>query len=164
MSTTGPVAPISNELAEQLIIGRILVDPEAIKQVLPALLPEAFTNQSYQEIYRTVLMLQCQDAAPTVEAVSAWLMALDLLSDQMKATLQECQSVACGHLAQKLLLPAVRLVMTKHLRRIAASMGEKLAEMAGDLSLPVDELVRRATWSAELLEALLPSCVEQGDA
>jgi hypothetical protein len=41
METTGSVTPISNELAEQLIIGRILVDPEAIGKVMPTLLPEA---------------------------------------------------------------------------------------------------------------------------
>lgn len=160
MTTTGPVASISNELAEELIIGRILVDPGAIGKVMPTLLPEAFTNEGYREIYRTALMLQCQNAAPTVEVVSAWLMALDLLSDEMWATLQKCQSVGHEHDGE-MLLPAVRLVMTKHLRRIAASMGEKLAEMAQDFSQPVEELVSRVTWSAELLQELLISCVEQ---
>lgn len=35
METTGSVTPISNELAEQLIIGRILVDPAWSAKLLP---------------------------------------------------------------------------------------------------------------------------------
>jgi len=160
MPTPKSVAPISNELAERLIIGRILVDPEAIGQVMPALLPEALVDETYREIYRTALMLQCQNAAPTVEAVSAWLMALDLLSDEMKSVLLNCRDVARAH-SGEILLPAVRLVMTKYIRRIAASMGEKLSEMAGDFSLPVEELVSNAAWSAQMLQKLLPDCAEQ---
>lgn len=160
MTTPESVAPISNELAEELIIGRILVDPEAIGKVMPTLLPEAITNEHLREIYRTALMLQCQNAAPTVEAVSAWLMALDLLSDEMKSVLQDCHNIARAK-SGEILLPAVRLVMTKYLRRIAASMSEKLSEMAEDFSLPVEELVSRAAWSAELLQKLLPDCIEQ---
>jgi replicative DNA helicase len=159
MQSPKSVAPISNELAERLIIGRLLVDPEAIGKVMPTLLPEAFIDETYREIYRTALMLQCQNAAPTVEAVSAWLMALDLLSDEMKSVLQDCHNIARAQ-SGEILLPAVRLVMTKYLRRIAASMGEKLSEMAGDFSLPVEELVSRATWSAKLLQKLLPDCTE----
>jgi replicative DNA helicase len=160
MTEAKVVAPISNELAEELIIGQILVDPEAIGKVMPTLLPEAITNEHLREIYRTALMLQCQNAAPTVEAVSAWLMALDLLSDEMKSVLQDCHNVAHA-VSGEILLPALRLVMTKYLRRIAASMGEKLSEMAEDFSLPIEELVSRATWSAQMLQKLLPDCVEQ---
>jgi len=160
MPTPKSVAPISNELAERLIIGRILVDPEAIGQVMPTLLPEALVDETYREIYRTALMLQCQNAAPTVEAVSDWLMALDLLSCEMQSALLNCRDVARAR-SGEILLPAVRLVMTKHLRRIAASMGEKLSEMAGDFSLPVEELVGNAAWSAQMLQKLLPDCVER---
>lgn len=160
MTTPQSVAPISNELAERLIIGRILVDRKAIGEVMPKLLPEAITNENLREIYRTALMLQCQDAASTIEAVSAWLMALDLLSDEMKSVLQQCHGAAYGHRGE-FLVPAVQLVMTKYLRRIAASMGEKLSEMAEDFSLPVEELVSRANWSAQMLQKLLPDCIEQ---
>lgn len=162
MLTPEPVAPISNEYAERLIIGRILFDPEALGQVMPTLLPEAITNEHLREIYRTALMLQCQNVAPTVEAVSAWLM-----SDEMKATLHECQIAACHHWAQSLrpdsemLLPAVRLVMTKYLRSCAASFSKTLMLMSKDFSLPVEEIVSRATRSAQMLQKLLPNCVDQ---
>ncbi len=57
--------PPQNIDAEESILGGILLDPEAINRVVDLLRPEAFYLSAHQEIYRTALLLQSQEALRT---------------------------------------------------------------------------------------------------
>ena len=65
--------PPQNLEAEEMILGGILLDPDAIGRVADVLQPEAFYTGAHREIFRTALMLHGQGKPTDLTAMVAWL-------------------------------------------------------------------------------------------
>ena len=68
--------PPQNLEAEEVVLGGILLDPDAIGRVADLLQPEAFYLGAHRDIYRTALMLHSQGKPTDLTAMGAWLAAI----------------------------------------------------------------------------------------
>jgi replicative DNA helicase len=72
--------PPQNVEAEELILGGILLDPDAIGRVADLLKVDTFYLSAHQEIYRAALALHAQGSPTDLMCINAWLQDQGLLS------------------------------------------------------------------------------------
>ena len=107
--------PPQNLEAEEMILGGILLDPDAIGRVADVLQPEAFYTGAHREIFRTALMLHGQGKPTDLTAMVAWLADTGQLekvggSSRLSELVDRTLSTAS-------IEEVAKLVMDKHLRR-----------------------------------------------
>jgi DnaB-like helicase N terminal domain/AAA domain len=131
------LSQLSNEEAEEAILGGILLDPFAIERVSPVLSLDAFATENHQIIYRAAVNLHSQGRPTDLMSMTAWLAdhktlekvgginKLAKLVDRTTSTVNIDQYAA--------------LVMDKYTRRKLVLSGYKIQELGlkNYLELPV---------------------------
>jgi replicative DNA helicase len=134
--------PPQNIEAEEAILGGILLDPEAMEQVLDVLVAEAFYVKAHQEIYQAMLVLN-QCGKPTdLMAVTVWLSdrgELDRIGGCAKLAQLLNRTVSAANIDRY-----AELIMDKYLRRKLISSGHSIVELGYETSSELDDLLDRS--------------------
>ena len=147
--------PPQNLEAEEVILGRILLDPDAIGRVADVLQPEAFYLGAHREIYRTALMLHSQGKPTDLTAMGAWLADTGQLE-------KVGGSSSLSELVERTLSTAsidevAKLVMDKYLRRQLIRSGNQVIRLGFDQSKPMDQVLDEAEQEIFAISQVKPS-------
>ena len=134
--------PPQNLEAEEVVLGGILLDPDAIGRVADILQPEAFYLGAHREIYRTALMLHSQGKPTDLTAMGAWLADTGQL-EKVGGTARLSELVD-RTLSTASLETVARLVMDKHLRRQLIRSGNNVIRLGFDQSKPMEQVLDEA--------------------
>ena len=134
--------PPQNLEAEEMILGGILLDPDAIGRVADVLQPESFYTGAHREIFRTALMLHGQGKPTDLTAMVAWLADTGQLekvggSSRLSELVDRTLSTAS-------IEEVAKLVMDKHLRRQLIRSGNEVIGLGFDQSKPMDQVLDEA--------------------
>ena len=134
--------PPQNLEAEEAVLGRILLDPDAIGRVADVLQPEAFYLNAHREIFRTAVMLHSQGKPTDLTAMTAWLADTGSLekvggSPRLVELVERVASTAS-------IEQVARLVMDKFLRRQLIRSGNEVIQLGFDQSMPMDQVLDKA--------------------
>ena len=126
-------------IAEEMILGGILLDPDAIGRVADVLQPEAFYTGAHREIFRTALMLHGQGKPTDLTAMVAWLADTGQLekvggSKRLSELVDRTFSTAS-------IEEVAKLVMDKHLRRQLIRSGNEVIGLGFDQGKPMDQVL-----------------------
>ena len=128
--------PPQNLEAEELILGGVLLDPEAITRIVHLLVPEVFYLKAHQEIYRAVLHLYQQQKPTDLMTVTSWLADHDLL-EKVGGNLKLAQLVDRTVSAVNIDIYA-DLVLEKALRRQLITAGHEIVSLGYDTTKSLD--------------------------
>ena len=147
--------PPQNLEAEEVILGRILLDPDAIGRVADVLQPEAFYLGAHREIYRTALMLHSQGKPTDLTAMGAWLADTGQLekvggSSRLSELVERTLSTAS-------IDEVAKLVMDKYLRRQLIRSGNQVIRLGFDQSKPMDQVLDEAEQEIFAISQAKPS-------
>ena len=147
--------PPQNLEAEEVILGRILLDPDAIGRVADVLQPEAFYLGAHREIYRTALMLHSQGKPTDLTAMGAWLADTGQLekvggSSRLSELVERTLSTAS-------IDEVAKLVMDKYLRRQLIRSGNQVIRLGFDQSKPMDQVLDDAEQEIFAISQAKPS-------
>jgi replicative DNA helicase len=138
---SGNSLPPQNIEAEELILGGILLDPEAMGQVVDILIPAAFYVKAHQEIYSAALILHAQGKPTDLMAVTVWLAdrnELDKVGGNAKLAGLLNRTVSAANIDRY-----ARLIMDKYIRRELIAAGHEIVELgyetAEELETVLDE-------------------------
>ena len=147
--------PPQNLEAEEVILGGILLDPDAIGWVADVLQPEAFYLGAHREIYRTALMLHSQGKPTDLTAMGAWLADTGQLekvggSSRLSELVERTLSTAS-------IDEVAKLVMDKYLRRQLIRSGNQVIRLGFDQSKPMDQVLDEAEQEIFAISQAKPS-------
>lgn len=147
--------PPQNLEAEEVILGGILLDPDAIGRVADVLQPEAFYLGAHREIYRTALMLHSQGKPTDLTAMGAWLADTGQLekvggSSRLSELVERTLSTAS-------IDEVAKLVMDKYLRRQLIRSGNQVIRLGFDQSKPMDQVLDEAEQEIFAISQAKPS-------
>jgi replicative DNA helicase len=134
--------PPQNVEAEELILGGILLDAEAIGRVTDLLKPDAFYLSAHQEIYRAALALHAQGSPTDLMCVTAWLQdqsLLDKVGGQGKLTQLVDRTVSAVNVDQY-----AALIKDKYLRRQLIKAANEVVHGAYDTSKKLELVLDQA--------------------
>jgi replicative DNA helicase len=134
--------PPQNVEAEELILGGILLDAEAIGRVADLLKPDAFYLSAHQEIYRAALALRAQGSPTDLLCVTAWLKdqsLLDKVGGQAKLAQLVDRTVSAVNVDQY-----AALIKDKFLRRQLIKAANEVAHGAYDTSKKLEVVLDQA--------------------
>ena len=134
--------PPQNLEAEEMILGGVLLDPDAIGRVADVLQPEAFYLGAHREIFRTALMLHSQGKPTDLTAMVAWLADTGQLekvggSGRLAELVDRTLSTAS-------IEEVAKLVMDKHLRRQLIRSGNQVIRLGFDQGKPMEQVLDEA--------------------
>jgi replicative DNA helicase len=134
--------PPQNIEAEELILGGILLDPEAIARTIDLLKPQMFYIEAHQEIFKAALVLHSQSLPVDMMSITTWLRdrgLLDRVGGQSKIV-QLCDrtvsAVNIDYYAQ--------LVAEKYKRRQLIAAAQEVMELAYNTSVDIAEAIERS--------------------
>ena len=131
--------PPQNIDAEEVILGGILLDPEALGRVIELLRPEAFYISAHQEIYRAAIALHTQGRPTDLMSVTTWLYdhhLLDKVGGQSRLAQLVDRTVSAVNIDQY-----AQLVMDKYLRRKLIQVGTEVAQLGYDTGSPLEKVL-----------------------
>jgi replicative DNA helicase len=134
--------PPQNVEAEELILGGILLDAEAIGRVTDLLKPDAFYLSAHQEIYRAALALHAQGSPTDLMCITAWLQdqsLLDKVGGQGKLTQLVDRTVSAVNVDQY-----AALIKDKYLRRQLIKAANEVVHGAYDTSKKLELVLDQA--------------------
>lgn len=149
--------PPQNIEAEELILGAILLDPEAIGKVIDILSEEVFYVPAHQLIYRSAVALHSQGNPTDFLTIASWLednQLLEKVGGTTKLTQLLDRTVSAVNIARY-----VPLITDKYVRRQLISTGHEIGELALDTSR---DLVQVLDESEQKIFALTQKRVTQG--
>ncbi len=149
--------PPQNVEAEELIIGGILLDPEAIGRVADVLTPDAFYLSTHQDIYRAALALHAQGSPTDIMCVTAWLQdhnLLDKVGGQSQLAQLVDRTVSAVNVDQY-----GTLVKDKFLRRQLIKVTNDIARAAYNTSKKLETVL---DYAEEQIFAVTQDRVRQG--
>ena len=134
--------PPQNLEAEEVIIGGILLDPDAISRIADILQPDAFYLNAHRQIYRTAIMLHSQGKPTDLTAMSAWLADTGSLekiggTNRLVELVERVTSTAS-------IEQVATLVMDKFLRRQLIKSGNEVIQLGFEQNLPMAEVLDKA--------------------
>jgi replicative DNA helicase len=128
--------PPVNIEAEEAILGGILLDPSAMVRIIDTLVPEAFSLESHQQIYRVAQKLYNQRQSTDLMAVTTYLADRGML-EGIGGTTRLAQllnrTVSATNIDRY-----VMLIMDKYTRRRVIYAGHKIVEIGYDTSIELD--------------------------
>lgn len=142
MTTFEERIPPQNIEAEEIILGGIQMDAEAISRVVEHLRPEAFYVGSHQEIYRAALSLHSQGRPTDLPCLSAWLEDNKMLekvggrSYLLRLTDAATNTINIDQYA--------RLVLDKYTRRMLIQAGQEVSALGYDTTTEIPKLLDTA--------------------
>jgi replicative DNA helicase len=131
--------PPQNIEAEELILGAILLDAEAIAKVIDILDPEVFYVPAHQLIYRAAVELYSRGKPTDFITVASWLednKLLDKVGGTSKLTQLLDRTVSSVNIDRY-----VPLITEKYLRRRLIAAGHEIGELALDTSKDLDHVL-----------------------
>jgi replicative DNA helicase len=133
--------PPQNIEAEESILGGILLDPEAMGQIVDILVAEAFYVKAHQEIYQAMLVLHAQGKPTDLMAVTVWLSdrgELDRVGGTAKLAQLLNRTVSAANIDRY-----ATLIMDKYIRRELIAAGHEIVDLgyqtAEELETVLDE-------------------------
>jgi replicative DNA helicase len=134
--------PLQDTGAEEKILGKILVNPEAITKVAHILKPESFYLESHQEIYRAAYSLYGLGRPVYLTTVLTWLKSYKTLAEvggedklNALADLGSC----IGGIADE-----AAAVADRYVRRQLTTAANEIAELAHETKTPLEEVVNQS--------------------
>lgn len=128
--------------AEEVILGGILLDPDAVARVCDRLVAEAFYLESHRDIYRAALNLHNQNKPTDLLTITNWLSDRDILkriggrSKLLSLLDQTVSAVNIDALAE--------LVMEKYQRRNLISAGSEIVELGYQTDAELPAIIDRS--------------------
>jgi replicative DNA helicase len=147
--------PPQNLEAEEVILGGILLDPDAIGRVADVLQPEAFYLGAHREIFRTALMLHSQGKPTDLTAMGAWLADTGQL-EKVGGTSRLSELVE-RTLSTASIDEVAKLVMDKYLRRQLIRSGNQVIRLGFDQSKPMEQVLDEAEQEIFAISQAKPS-------
>ena len=147
--------PPQNLEAEEVVLGGILLDPDAIGRVADVLQPEAFYMAAHREIFRTALMLHSQGKPTDLTAMGAWLADTGQL-DKVGGT-RRLSELVDRTLSTASIEQVARLVMDKYLRRQLIRSGNQVIRLGFDQAKPMDQVLDEAEQEIFAISQAKPS-------
>jgi replicative DNA helicase len=127
-----------NFLAERLVLGSILINPDVILIVSQHLNVETFYLKSHQIIYTSMLVLYAEDKNIDYITLTTWLhdnKFADCVKDLSNIADFFNQIVAIGYLEDY-----IALVYEKHLRRLLIDLGSEIIESGYLTEIPLEKI------------------------
>jgi replicative DNA helicase len=134
--------PPQNVEAEELILGGILLDPDAIGRVADALKLDTFYLSAHQEIYRAAIALHAQGSPTDLMCMSAWLQdhgLLDKVGGPGKLAQLVDRTVSAVNVDQY-----AELIKDKFLRRQLIKVANEVSHSAYDTSQKLETVLDQA--------------------
>ncbi len=134
--------PPQNIEAEELILGGILLDPEAINRVTELLRSEMFSITAHQQIYKAATELHGRGMPTDLMSVTTWLSdrgALTAIGGQSKLAQLVDRTVSAVNIDQY-----AKLVVDKYLRRTLIQAGNQVADLGYDTATELPVIMDRA--------------------
>ena len=134
--------PPQNVEAEEVILGGILLDPEAIGRVMELLIPDAFYINAHKQIYKACLGLHAKGQPTDLMTVTAWLRDYDLLEKvggQSRLAQLVDRTISAANIDQY-----TALVMDKYIRRRLIQTGGEIAQLGYDTATPLETVLDQA--------------------
>ena len=128
-----------NFLAERLVLGSILTNPEAIIIISQHLNIEAFYLKSHQIIYKAILILYKEEKSIDYITLTTWLQDhkfinyakdLSIIADFLN------QVIAVGYLEDY-----IALIYEKYLRRLLIDLGYEIIESGYLTEIPLEKIL-----------------------
>jgi replicative DNA helicase len=141
MTITNDLPPQNIE-AEEALIGGILLDPQAIEQIVSVLVCEAFYVKAHQDIYGAMLVLHNQGKPTDLMAVTVWLSdrgELDKVGGTAKLAQLLNRTVSAANIDRY-----AELIMDKYLRRKLISSGHEIVELGYETSSELNDVLDRS--------------------
>nr|WDA98799.1 replication helicase subunit [Sciadococcus taiwanensis] len=127
-----------NLLAEEMILGSILIDSQAITRIAMTLRPEAFYSLTHQLIYKMALQLQEKGYMLDLTTISNYLadyQMLEKIGGLNKLTELTTKVISTINLDQY-----IAIVNEKYLRRLLIEAGNQLSSLAYNTQIPLEEI------------------------
>ncbi|MGL5807152.1 MAG: replicative DNA helicase [Xenococcaceae cyanobacterium] len=138
---SGNSLPPQNIDVEEALLGGILLDPEAMGQIVDILIPEAFYIKAHQEIYRAALTMHAQGKPTDLMAVTVWLDdrgGLEKVGGTTKLAGLLNRTVSAANIDRY-----AKLILDKYIRRQLIGAGHEIVELgyetAEELETVLDE-------------------------
>lgn len=134
--------PLQDTDAEERILAKILVNPEAIAKVAPILKPESFYLESHAGIYRAAYTLYSLGRPAYLTTVLAWLKSNKILTEvggEDKLNLLADRGALIGEIEDE-----AAIVEDRYIRRQLTEAANDVAELAHETELPLEEVVNRS--------------------
>jgi replicative DNA helicase len=134
--------PPQNVEAEELILGGILLDPDAVGRVADLLKVDTFYLSAHQEIYRAALALHAQGSPTDLMCITAWLQDQGLLAKvggQGKLAQLVDRTVSAVNVDQY-----AELIKDKFLRRQLIKASTEVTQSAYDTSKKLEVILDQA--------------------
>lgn len=127
-----------NLLAEEMILGSILIDNQAISRASMKLKPEAFYSLTHQLIYKMALQLQENGYLVDLTTLSNYLadyQTIETIGGLNKLTDLMTKVISTINLDQY-----IAIVNEKYLRRLLIEAGNQVSSLAYNTQLPLEEI------------------------
>jgi replicative DNA helicase len=134
--------PPQNVEAEELILGGILLDPDAVGRVADLLKVDTFYLSAHQEIYRAALALHAQGSPTDLMCITAWLQdqgLLDKVGGQGKLAQLVDRTVSAVNVDQY-----AELIKDKFLRRQLIKASTEVTQSAYDTAKKLEVVLDQA--------------------
>jgi replicative DNA helicase len=131
--------PPQNIEAEELILGAILLDPEAVGKVIDLVNSEVFYVQAHRLIYRAAVELHSQGNPTDFITIASWLEdnnLLDKIGGTTKLTQLLDRTVSAVNIERY-----VPLITEKYVRRQLISSGHEITDLAYDTTRDLDSVL-----------------------
>ena len=156
----GTSLPPQNIEAEEIILGGILFDPNAMGKVIDILQPEAFYVQAHRQIYEAARQLYFQGQPVDLMTVATWLNdqgLLEKVGGNTKIFSLLDRTVSASNIERY-----VPLITEKYIRRLLISTAKEISELGFDTSQNLDNVLDEAEQKifsltqARITEGLIP--------
>ena len=136
------LVPPQNIQAEEVVLGGILLDPDAIGRIADLIKPESFYINAHQEIYKTALMLHTQGKPTDLTSMSAWLAdngALEKIGGNTKLV-ELVENVSSTASIEQV----ANLISDKFIRRQLIKSGNEVVQLGFDQTQKTNEVLDKA--------------------
>ena len=149
--------PPQNIEAEEIILGGILFDPNAMGKIVDLLPPEAFYVQANRNIYQAARALYFQGQPIDFMTVNTWLSDHDLLDQSGGST--KLISLLDRTVSASSIALYVPLITEKYIRRLLIAAAKEISELGYDTSQELDQVLDNAE---QKIFALTQARIQQG--
>lgn len=134
--------PPQNIEAEEIILGGILFDPNAMGKIIDILPPEAFYVNAHRQIYEAARNLYFQGQPVDLMTVTTWLNDYSLL-DKIGGT-PKIVSLLDRTVSSANIERYVPLITEKYIRRLLISTAKEISELGYDTTKDLDQVLDEA--------------------
>ena len=136
------LVPPQNIQAEEVVLGGILLDPDAIGRIADIIKPESFYINAHKEIFKTALMLHTQGKPTDLTSMSAWLAdngELEKIGGNTKLV-ELVENVSSTASIEQV----ANLISDKFIRRKLIKSGNEVIQLGFDQTQKTNEVLDKA--------------------